>query len=238
MIDGKTVTALLPMKAHSARVKSKNFRDIAGKPLFRWILDTLLSVEEIDKVIINTDARTILSEQGLQDGDANGRVMIRDRKPELCGDFVSMNLVLADDIASVPSDYYLMTHTTNPMLRAETVKQLLTKYNRAMESRQADSLFTVNEMRTRFYTPEGDPINHDPDNLIRTQDLPAFMEENSVAYLFTADSFAATNARIGRSPILHATPPLESVDIDEKSDWFIAESLLTRVANGEALPED
>jgi CMP-N-acetylneuraminic acid synthetase len=238
MINGKKLTALLPMKAHSARVKSKNFRDIAGKPLFRWILDTLLDVEEIDRVVINTDAREILAAEGLKDGDANGRVMIRDRKPEICGDFVSMNLVLGDDIANVESDYFLMTHTTNPLLRVETIRKMIGIYTSAAESGEADSLFTVNKMHTRFYTPEGAPINHDPDNLIRTQDLPAYMEENSVCYLFTPDSFATTNARIGKSPILFPTPRLESVDIDEPADWFIAESLLMRVAAGEALPEE
>ena len=62
----KTV-ALLPMKAHSERVTGKNFRIFAGKPLFRWILDTLLEIEEIDQVVINTDARDILAENGLTD---------------------------------------------------------------------------------------------------------------------------------------------------------------------------
>ena len=91
----QTITALLPMKAHSERVKSKNFRDIAGKPLFRWILDSLMAVEAIDNVVINTDAREILSSNGLNTGDYDGRVIIRDRKPDICGDFVSMNLILA-----------------------------------------------------------------------------------------------------------------------------------------------
>ncbi|KCZ47284.1 MULTISPECIES: acylneuraminate cytidylyltransferase family protein [unclassified Hyphomonas] len=237
MIYGKRLTALLPMKAHSARVKSKNFRDIAGKPLFRWILDTMLEVPEIDLVVINTDARDILAAEGLQDGEANGRVMIRDRKPEICGDFVSMNLVLGDDIANVPSDHYLMTHTTNPLLSPATIRRMLDAYMAGVEAGTADSLFTVNRLQTRFYTPEGAPINHDPDNLIRTQDLDPYMEENSVGYLFSPDSFAATEARIGKKPILFTTPSLESVDIDEPSDWFIAESLLRRVAAGETLPE-
>lgn len=236
MIDGQKLTALLPMKANSARVVSKNFRQIAGKPLFRWILDTMLAVPEIDQIVINTDAREILAREGLRDGDAGGRVMIRDRKTEICGDFVSMNLVLADDIANVPSDHYLMTHTTNPLLQGETITAMLRAYKNGVDAGTADSLFTVNRMQTRFYTADGAPINHDPDNLIRTQDLDPYMEENSVCYLFSPESFRATQARIGRNPLLFPTPKLESVDIDEPADWFIAESLLLRVAAGEALP--
>ncbi|MCR9269172.1 MAG: acylneuraminate cytidylyltransferase family protein [Hyphomonadaceae bacterium] len=231
------VVALLPMKAHSARVKSKNFRDIAGKPLFRWILDTLCSIEEIDQVVINTDARYILADNGLTDGDYNGKVMIRDRKPEICGDFVSMNLVLEDDIENVPADFYFMTHTTNPLLSRQTVQTMLQSFLKGESKGECDSLFAVNRHQTRFYTPGGKPINHDPNNLIRTQDLPPYLEENSVGYLFSYQSFKATNARIGTRPILFETPALESVDIDEPSDWFIAESILRRVADGEPIPE-
>jgi len=237
MIYGKRLTALLPMKAHSARVTSKNFRNIAGQPLFRWILNTLLTVKEIDRVVINTDAREILAANGLRDGDFEGRVLIRDRKEALCGDFVSMNLVLEDDIANVDSDHFLMTHTTNPLLMPDTVIDMINTYIEGKKSEEADSLFTVNELHTRFYTAAGVPINHDPDNLIRTQDLPAYMEENSVCYLFDAESFHMTRARIGQKPILFPTPKLESIDIDEPADWFIAESLLQRVAAGEILPK-
>ena len=54
------IVALLPMKANSERVKGKNFKIFNSKPLFRWMLDTLLAIKEIDQVIINTDAREIL----------------------------------------------------------------------------------------------------------------------------------------------------------------------------------
>lgn len=222
------LVALLPMKAHSARVTSKNFRELAGKPLFRWILDTLLSIEAVDRVVINTDAREILAEAGLNDGDAGGRVMIRDRKPEICGDFVSMNLVLADDVEAVDADAYLMTHTTNPLLGAGTIAAAIARFQAAQAAGEADSLFTVNRIQTRFYRADGSAVNHDPDNLIRTQDLEPWFEENSNLYLFTRDSFRAANARIGKRPILFETPKLESCDIDEPHDWDLVEALALR----------
>tara|TARA_R110000868_G_scaffold2384_5_gene17651 strand:- start:10474 stop:11178 length:705 start_codon:yes stop_codon:yes gene_type:complete len=219
------LVALLPMKAHSARVKSKNFRSFAGKPLFRWILDSLLAVDAIDLVVINTDARAILAENGLNDGDAGGRIMIRDRKPEICGDFVSMNLVLADDIANVDSDAYFMTHTTNPLLQPETMGRAIAQYQAGIKSGEADSVFGVNKIQTRFYRADGSPVNHDPANLIRTQDLEPWFEENSNLYIFSKESFARTEARIGATPTMFETPPLESVDIDNQEQWAIAEAL-------------
>jgi CMP-N-acetylneuraminic acid synthetase len=209
------------MKANSERVKGKNFRPFNGKPLFRWILDTLLSLDEIDEVVINTDAREVLAEHGLTDGD---KVRIRDRKPEICGDTVSMNLVLADDIENVPADIYLMTHTTNPLLSAATIRMALDAYQKGARE-GADSVFTVNKFQTRFYRQDASAINHDPNVLLRTQDLEPWFEENSNLYVFSKASFALTNARIGKRPLLVETGRSESVDIDDEEGWRIAEAI-------------
>lgn len=215
----KKVVALLPMKANSERVKGKNFRELAGKPLFKWILDSLLSVEEIDCVVINTDAREILAQNGLIESE---KVIIRDRKSELCGDMVSMNLILADDIEAVDADVYLMTHTTNPLIAPGTIKKGFAMLEAASDK---DSLFTVNKIQTRFYREDGSAVNHDPDNLLRTQDLEPWYEENSCLFYFTKESFAKTNARIGEKPLMMVTPPLESLDIDEPHDWDMVAAL-------------
>ena len=190
--------------------------------MFRWVLDALLALDEIDEVVINTDARHILAENGLVEG---GRVRIRDRRPELCGDTVSMNLILADDIAAVAADTYLMTHTTNPMLGTTTIRAALADYRRGLAEGRADSLFTVNRIQTRFYRADGSPVNHDPDNLIQTQDLEPWFEENSNLYIFSRESFASTNARIGRKPLLHEMDRIEAIDIDTPEDWALAEAV-------------
>ena len=207
----------------------------AGRPLFCWILDTLLSLQEIELVVINTDARDILLEHGLAETE---RVQIRDRRPELCGDLVSMNKVLADDVLGVESEAYLMTHTTNPLLGAKTIRAALKRYRHAREEDSGDSLFTVNRLQTRFYREDGSPVNHDPENLIRTQDLDAWYEENSNLYVFSRESFASTDARIGKRPVLFETPRFESLDIDDKASWSVAEILaLSRLTFEAHLPE-
>jgi len=212
------------MKANSDRVSGKNFRDLAGKPLFRWILDTLLAVKEIDAVVINTDARQILEDCGLTESE---RIIIRDRRHSLLGDFTSMNLILEDDIKEIDSDSYLMTHTTNPLLGANTIRAAIKQY---YENDDADSLFSVNRLQTRFYREDGTAVNHDPNNLVRTQDLEPWYEENSCLYLFNKNSFSKTHARIGLRPLMFTTPPLESIDIDEPEDWFLAEALAKAIS--------
>ena len=220
MSESYKTVALLPMKAHSERVLGKNFKIFAGKPLFRWILDTLLAVDEIDKIVINTDARQILAEQGLTESE---KVMIRDRRPEICGGEVSMNLVIQDDLEAVEAETFVMTHTTNPLLSAATIKSAIKVYENGVANEGKDSLFTVNQFQTRFYRENGSAVNHDPNVLLRTQDLEPWFEENSNLYIFTKESFKSTNARIGKQPILYSTPTLESADIDDATGWRIAE---------------
>lgn len=211
--------ALLPIKANSTRVKGKNFRDFSGKPLFRWVLDSLLEVDEIDKVIINTDARHLLAQHGLVD---TKRVLIRDRSSAICGDNVSMNLVIQDDVRNISSDLYVMTHTTNPLLTPATIQRAIKYFRDRRIVSGIDSLFSVNKVQARFYRADSSPVNHDPSNLIPTQNLEPWFEENSNLYVFTADSFARTNARIGINPVLFETSPFESVDIDTPDDWEFA----------------
>ena len=217
------VVALLPMKSHSERVKGKNFRKFCGKPLFQWVLETLLNVDRVQQIIINTDGREILRQFDVVDTD---RVVIRDRRPEICGDFVSMNSVIADDVEHIDADCYIMTHTTNPLLSTTSINGALDKYIAALNE-GGDSLFSVNKWQTRFYDEACKPLNHDPSKLVRTQDLTPWYEENSNLYIFSRDSFERSGARIGCQPIMFETPRLEAVDIDTPEDWELAEILVS-----------
>ena len=217
-----TTVALLPFKANSERVPGKNFRAFGGKPLFSWMLDTLLSVESIHKIVINTDARILLEANGFR---GHPKVLVRDRKPDSCGDFISMNAVLADDVANVPAKVYLMTHTTNPLLSRVTILKALEAYQTGLAAGTHDSLFTVNRVQTRFYRSDGSPVNHDPAKLLRTQDLEPWFEENSNLYIFSGESFRKTGARIGQKPLLFEMAKSESVDIDDQDAWDTAEAI-------------
>ena len=217
------IIALLPMKANSNRVKGKNFREFCGKPLFRWTLDSLLKVNLIDEIVINTDARHILEKYKLPD---SRKIVIRDREEKLCGDNVSMNRVIKNDLDNTDADIYIMTHTTNPLLGKKTIESGLMKFLKSQNQKhKVDSLFTVNKVQTRFYRANGSAVNHNPDKLIPTQDIEPWYEENSNLYIFTKESFRKTSSRIGRKPIMMETSKAESVDIDTQEDWDIAERI-------------
>ncbi len=216
MIQNKRVTALVPIKQHSERVPGKNFRSFYGRPLFERILVTLDRTSSIDEIVINTDSPRILSEaEGL-----SARIRTLVRPEELCGDLINMNRIIAHDLTMSDGDIYLQTHVTNPLLRQETIVRALNEY---CENMSCDSLFSVNLYQSRFYSEHGTPMNHDPDELIRTQDLAPIYEENSAIYVFTQASFAASKRRIGLRPLMFRIPRMEAIDIDDETTFRLAE---------------
>lgn len=214
------VTALIPMKGHSERVPNKNMKDFNGKPLYHYIATTMLNSEYVTDILINTDSDVIK-----EDVAKNFPNIKTVNRPEaLIGDFVSMNKIIKHDIDHAPSDFYIQTHSTNPLLKSETVdrafKQLLGNDGKF------DSAFSVTKIQTRFYDKDCKPYNHNPEELLRTQDLEPLFEENSNFFIFTKNSFeAAGEARIGKFPCMVEMDKVESLDIDEPSDFEIAEAI-------------
>ena len=225
-MNEKKIAALVPMRHHSQRVRNKNFRNLAGKPLFHYIIETLSACPEIDRIVVNTDSRPI------QDDLAANypQVTVLVRPPELCADDIPMNDILLYDTEHVPADLYLQTHSTTPLLKSETVSQAIHDF--LGKQCEYDSLFSVTRLQTRLWDRFTQPINHDPEVLLQTQDLPPVYEENSCIYIFTADNLRARRNRIGRKPLMFETPVEEALDIDEESDFLIAELLMKNRLNG------
>ena len=220
------IVALVPMRHHSQRVPRKNFREMAGKPLFHHILDTLLKCPEISKIVVDTDSDVIIA--GLEKHFP--QVVIIRRDPALCADDVPMNDILVYDTGKIPADLYLQTHSTNPLLKAETISTAIHAFSDSFD--KVDSLFSVTRLQTRLWDANTTPINHDPNELLQTQDLPPVFEENSCIYLFTAENLHRRRNRIGEKPMMFEIPALESLDIDEKSDFLIADTILRNRAKG------
>ncbi len=212
---------LLPMKRNSERVPDKNMKDFNGAPLYHAVMKSLLASKYIEYVVIDTDSKAIIKDAKENFGD---KVIIINRPKEIQGDFVSMNDIIAYDLSVLVGEYFLQTHSTNPLLGIETIDKAIEKYFEGLE--EFDSVFGVTKVQTRFYDKDAKPINHDPQELLRTQDLEPLYEENSNFYIFSKQSFAeAGNKRIGLKAQIFEVNKLEAIDIDETEDFQLAELL-------------
>lgn len=213
--------ALVPMRHHSQRVAGKNYRLLAGKPLFHYILSSLSACPEIDEIVVDTDSQPIISSLH-QHFPA---VRLIERSEHLRADDVPMNEILAHDTEHVQADFYLQTHATNPLLRAETISGAVNEFLQANPA--YDSLFSVTRLQTRLWDQLGTAINHNPNILLQTQDLPPVYEENSCIYIFTRQILQSRRNRIGERPLMYEINPAEAWDIDEELDFAICDFLLS-----------
>jgi CMP-N-acetylneuraminic acid synthetase len=215
-----SIAALVPMRHHSQRVPGKNFRPLAGKPLFHHIISTLLACPELSQVVVDTDSQPIM--EGLQQHFPS--VTSLERPAHLRGDAVSMNEILVYDTSQVEADYYLQTHTTNPLLRSSTISRAIQSL--LENTPEYDSLFSVTRRQVRLWDQLGRAINHNPAILLQTQDLPPVYEENSCFYIFTRQNLIDRLNRLGVRPYMFEMDAAEAWDIDEELDFSIAEFLM------------
>ena len=212
--------ALLPIKEHSERIPNKSFETINNKPLFSFVIDSLLSSNNIYKIVINTDSDQIISQ--VRKFYPSDSIQFINRPESLRGDLIPMNDIIKYDINQLEDNLFLQTHITNPLLKTKTIDDAISFY----KNNEYDSVVAVNEHKSRFYDNNYIPINHHGfSNILRTQDLEPIYEENSCFYIFSKDSFRENNNRIGNKPFYFTVNKLESIDIDYYEDLQLARAL-------------
>ncbi|MFQ5944098.1 MAG: cytidylyltransferase domain-containing protein [Anaerolineales bacterium] len=215
-----SLVALVPMRHHSERVPGKNYRELHGRPLYAYILDTLHQVREVELIVVDTDSPIL--REGIHSEYPD--VHFVERPEHLTEGTTPMNEVLLHDVSQVKSNVYLQTHSTNPLLRPDTIQDALQVFHDSFPVK--DSLFGVTKLQSRLWDGEGNPINHDLAVLQRTQDLEPVYEENSCIYIFERQTFLDRRNRIGDSPYLYEIDPREAVDMDNEADFRLAESIM------------
>ncbi|MCW1960066.1 MAG: acylneuraminate cytidylyltransferase family protein [Mycobacterium sp.] len=214
--------AIVPMRHNSERVPGKNYRPLAGIPLYHHVVRTLSDVPEINTVVIDTDSEFIIEDCETHFPDV--QVLLR---PEHLRDGnIAMNDVLVNTLDQVNADVVLQTHSTNPFLKPATVSAALQLF--AHSGTECDSVFSVTRLQARLWDAETQPVNHDPAVLLRTQDLPPLLIENPCFFIFTPELLRRRNNRIGERPLMFEMSPLEAIDIDIEEDFALAAAIAER----------
>ncbi len=216
------IIALVPMRHNSQRVPGKNYRLLAGKPLYWHIIETLLATPEIGEVVVDTDSAPVID--GLRSDFPQVRIL--ERPEHLRADAIPMNEILSYDTAQVEADFYLQTHSTNPLLKSATISRAIQTFLKDYPA--WDSMFSVTRLQTRLWDALTRPLNHNPAILLQTQYLPPVYEENSCLYLFTRQNLLARRNRIGERPLMFEIDAEEAWDIDEELDFAVTDFLMQR----------
>ncbi len=213
------------MRHNSQRVPGKNYRPLAGKPLYQHIIETLLNIPDIAEVVVDTNSAPVMD--GLRRDFPQVRII--ERPEHLRANTIAMNEILSYDTAQVAADFYLQTHSTNPLLKTETISRAIETFFKGYPG--WDSMFSVTRLQTRLWDQLTRPINHNPAILLQTQDLPPVYEENSCLYLFTRQNLLARRNRLGERPLMFEVSAEEAWDIDEELDFAVTDFLMRQKIN-------
>ena len=208
----KTV-AIVPIKLNSQRIPHKNILMLGKHPLSWYIFNSLLQVRGIDEIYV------YCSDEKIRDY-IPGNITFLKRDPYLDGDMVKGFEIYERFIAEVDADVYVLSHTTSPFTRSETIQNALDK----MLDGSHDSAFSAKRLQTFLWTQDG-PLNYDLNNVPRTQDLAPVFAEVGAFYMFRKEIFTLHRRRIGFHPHVQELDDLEAVDIDEPEQFAFAKLL-------------
>jgi len=212
-------TAYIPIKLISERIENKNFLNINGKPLFKYVIQNLLDINLVDEIIVNYDNDEV--KQRISEHFEN--IKFVKRIDSMKDPKESVNNLISSDLNNMKNEYIIQTHVTNPMVSKLTFQTALNCY---LKDKKA--LFSVTKHLSRFYTHELNEINHDRDILLPTQELKPLYEENSNFYIFSKNQFLQNNLnRIGRNSKTFVVSKFESFDIDDHEDLELVRLLIS-----------
>jgi len=215
------IVASIPIKARSVRVPSKNIRDLLGKPLCQYIMESALQAG-LDDVYVNTDS-SVVKDLALSLG-----CKVIDRPSWLAHDSANGNDLLLYDAGLVEADAYIQLFATAPLLRASSIS---TAAEILRNDTKCDSVLTVNTIHSWFWF-DGKPVNYDPRHLPRSQDARPVVRETTGLYGIRREALIAEACRIGRHPRFMEVDSIEGSDIDTESDFWLVETMARRLREG------
>ena len=211
--------AFVPIRLNSQRVEGKNLRELGGRPMMTYLLESLVAAENIDEVYVYCSNPVV--ESYLPDG-----VEFLRRSESL-----DQNTTLGREIydaftQQVEADIYILAHATSPFIRTSTIEQAVA----AVESGEHDSAFSAEKIQT-FTWWQGKPLNYSIESVPRTQDLEPIYIETSAFFVFVRDLWCREHRRIGKKPYIAVTDRIESMDIDNPDDFKLAEAIVAANLN-------
>lgn len=228
------ITAVIPIRSGSQRVKDKNLRPFAGTTLMENKVEMLLNVPELDSIIVNTnseEAIEIVKNKWL----GGGKVSFHRREEYYASSQCSGSEFFQHLGNVTDTDLFVYAPCTSPFIKPETISQCINAFlNRDSET---DCVSTVSSIK-EFMWLDGKPVNYDPLNAPNSQNLPDIVALNFGATITSKDDLVRNRNIIGKHPKFILTSDIEAIDIDTPLDFYLAEQIYIKtILDGKGLLE-
>ena len=210
------VSALIAVRSGSVRVKNKNMRDFNDSTLLELKVKQLQKIEEIDEIVVNSN-----SDEMLDLAETLGAKSIK-RDDYYASNNISMSDVFENMAKQMSCDVILYANCTNPLVETRSYVDAINTF--FANNNKYDSLTSCHDIKEFMYL-NNKPLNYDPKNQPRSQDLPDIVALNFAISVISKLGMIKNRNIIGESPYFYKLDEVESVDIDTPLDFFIAEKL-------------
>lgn len=206
------VVAWIPIKLNNQRLPGKNIKELSGKPLCKYMLETLCRIELIDEIYVYCSSEEIIS-------FLPEKVRFLKRSENLDGDKVGHYEIVRAFLNDVNADVYLNAHVTNPFVKKESIELGLKKVLKG----EHDSAHTVLRLNKPLWYRQ-EPFNFSRTRMFRNQDIePVFIDMNLCIY--KREVFTKLHSRYGENPYFIEISQIEAIDIDDPDDFMFAETM-------------
>lgn len=211
--------AIVPIRSGSKGIKNKNIKNLNGKPLVWWILDSLVK-SKIDKIIVASDEPYI---QKIDSFKFN-KVEIYLRDNINSKDVSSSEDVLIEVINKFKiKDDILFAQATSPLTSYHDINRGIELY----KSKEYDSILSVVRLKRFIWSEDGEPINYNYKKRPRRQDFNGIIIENGAIYINSSENIVKANNRLsGKIGFLEMSEN-NFHEIDTKNDWRIINTLIS-----------
>lgn len=220
-MPAKKVCAIIPAKAISKRLPGKNLKDLAGKPMLAYILESAKAAAGIDRVIVTTE-----SEEIKKVAEQYGAEVPFLRPVELTEDTVTSQQVLVHALEELEKqeyrpDYVLLLYPTSPLLKKERIEEAI---RLALEN-NSDSVVSGTYDKGHYWIVDHDRwVRLFPKVLVNSQDQPPLFKENGAIYL-TKTAILAKQLVADRANVVIMEQD-ENIDVDYPEDFAAVEKIL------------
>jgi len=225
----KTILAIIPARGGSKRLPGKNALPLAGIPMINWSIEAAKNVPSITRVVVSTDCELIANI-----AETAGAEIPFLRPASLSSDTSRSEEVVRHALEHFKGmgelfDYVLVLQPTSPLRSAADIQGAIDLLN----VKNADSVISVCECEhSPLWSNTIDDslslVNFIPKNLknMRSQDLPKYYRLNGAIYLTKVEQFLQEDVLISDNSVAYIMDSHNSVDIDTKLDFMIAETIL------------
>jgi len=216
--------AFIPLRCGSKSIKLKNIKDFCGKPLAYWNIKALEDAENIDEIVVATDCDEI---ENALSGFAFAKLKFYKRQAENAADTSSTEAVMLEYISKAQlnaSDLFVLVQATSPFTQTIHFDEAFKQF----ENEKLDSLLTCVRMKRFFWNANGTSKNYDFTHRPRRQDFDGELMENGAFYINSVGNILESKNRLSGKIGIYEMPEYTAVEIDEESDWIMAESLMQK----------